>query len=174
MDLLAVLRRRLANVVRRAVVALIDDSPKMQLAQINVQTDGDTCDGCERFQEYGFSSVPLKGAEAVVLFVGGLRDHPLVIAIDDRRSRKRGLQPGEVCLYTDEGDFLIFERGGHVTIHASSDVTIDAPSLHLTGDLTVDGDITVPSGDVVADTVHLKTHRHGGVQSGGSLTGTPV
>ena len=47
------------------------------------------------------TSHPLPGADALVLAVGGIRQHP-VILIDDRRYRVRELAEGEVCLYTDE------------------------------------------------------------------------
>ena len=50
---------------------------------------------------YGITSHPLKGADALVLAVGGIRQHPIVL-IDDRRYRVRELEEGEVCIYTDE------------------------------------------------------------------------
>lgn len=43
----------------------------------------------------------------------------------------------------------------------------------LTGNLSVDGAINA-HGDVVADTVSLQHHKHGGVQTGGGLTSEPV
>ena len=50
--------------------------------------------------------------------------------------------------------------------------------LHFTGDLTVDGGIhatgkVTADDDVVAAGKSLKTHRHTGVQSGGSISGPP-
>lgn len=72
------------------------------------------------------------------------------------------------------------------TVTATSSVTIDTPATHITGTLQVDGHITgsgglavsggsgaVVSGDVTADGISLKTHVHGGVESGGSTTGGP-
>jgi phage baseplate assembly protein V len=108
--MVAPLRTQIANLVARAVVKLVTDSVKMQVLQLEV-LDGETRDGCERVQQYGLTSVPLEGAEAVVLFVGGRRDHPLVVAVDDRRHRKKDLQPGEVALYTDEGATVYLKRG---------------------------------------------------------------
>lgn len=113
--LTAPLRNRIANMVARAVVKMVSDSGKLQMVQLGI-LDGETREGCERLQEYGLTSVPLAGAEAVVLFVGGRRDHGLVVAVDDRRHRKTGLQPGEVALYTDEGDYILLKRGRLIEI----------------------------------------------------------
>lgn len=89
---------RVANSNARAVVTRIDDSKKLQTLQIGVQ-HSEPLDDAERFQEYGFTSVPLEGAEAVVSFPNGDHGHPLVVAVDDRRHRPTGLPPGTTCVY---------------------------------------------------------------------------
>lgn len=114
--LLRPLATRLANVVARAVVSLVDDSKQVQEAQISV-LDGETRE-VERFQNYGFTSVPLPGSEAVVVFVGGRRDHGLAIVVDDRRYRIKNLESGEVAVYTDEGDSIVIRRGGTIELNA--------------------------------------------------------
>lgn len=116
--LLAPLRTRIANMVARAVVRLVDDEGKLQVVQLGV-LEGETRDGCERFQEYGFTSVPLPGAEAVVLFVGGRRDHPLVVAVDDRRHRKPGLEPGESAIYNHKGSCVVCRADGSIEVTAA-------------------------------------------------------
>ncbi len=113
--LLAPLRNRIANMVARAVVQLVADGGKLQALQLVVGAD-ETRDGCERFQEYGFTSMPLAGAEAVVLFVGGRRDHGLVVAVDDRRHRMAGLEAGEVALYTNAGQSIVLKADGSIEI----------------------------------------------------------
>lgn len=45
-------------------------------------------------------------------------------------------------------------------------------TMNKDGNITTDADITT-TGDVIAGTISLKTHVHGGVQSGGSNTGGP-
>ncbi len=45
-------------------------------------------------------------------------------------------------------------------------------SIVIKGAVTITGDVTV-SGDVEAGGISLTSHRHGGVQSGGSTTGGP-
>jgi hypothetical protein len=68
---------------------------------------------------------------------------------------------------------LVATPDGNVTMTVAGTLTVNAPTTNWTGDINVSGDITVTGGDVVADGISLKTHVHGGVQSGGSNTGTP-
>ena len=187
LDLVRRLSRRIDNFIARAKVTLVDDGSAQQRVQLQTGPD-EVLDDCERFQPYGFSAVPNVGAEAIAVFAGGRRDHPLVLAVDDRRTRLNGLQPGEVCIYTDQGDYVIIRRGGAIEIKGATSVTITTPSAKFTGSLEVDGDcdfkgnvnvegssgITVPNGDVVAGAIDLKHHTHTGVASGGSNTGPPV
>lgn len=131
-DFLRNLSRRLANIVSRAVVRRVDDSTSVQTVQVTALSE-ETRAGIERFQEYGFTSVPLAGAEGVVLFVGGFRDHGLMVATDDRSARLTDLEPGEVAIYTDQGDKVVIERGGTIRVTASTKVVVDAPLVELAG-----------------------------------------
>lgn len=133
--LVAPLQRRVALMVGRGVIRLVNDALKAQTVQIDLLA-GETLTGVERLQQYGFSSVPLPGAEAVAVFPGGQRHHGIVIAVDDRRYRLAGLQGGEVALYTDEGDHLILKRGNtieittqHAVVNATTDATVTTPVL---------------------------------------------
>lgn len=126
------LATRIANMVSRAVVTRVDDATKVQAVQLDLLAE-ETRDDVERVQNYGFTSVPLEGAEAVVLFVGGRRDHGLVVAVDDRRYRMKGLESGEVAIYTDEGDSVVIRRGGIVEVTAATKVVLSAPTVELAG-----------------------------------------
>lgn len=191
--ILAPLSKRIALMVSRAVVSLVKDSFAMQGLQ--VQALADEVLDVERFQNYGFTSVPLAGAEAIVLSLGGHRDHAIAIAVDDRRYRKKNLASGEVALYTDEGDYILFKRGRTIEVVAGTKVKVTAPEVEviastkvrlatplveITAALTVAGLITGQAGIVLTggtathDGVNIgKTHVHGGVQSGPNTTGVP-
>ena len=123
--------RRIKLMIGRAVlIVLVDDSLKMQALQVSAASRRETLDDVERFQDYGFTSHPHVGAEAVLLSVGGMRQHPIVVAVDDRRYRVIGLEIGEVALYTDEDlvdppdedatrpHRIVLKRGRIVEIHA--------------------------------------------------------
>jgi phage gp45-like len=169
---LRAMRGTIRNAMSRAVVLLADDGKKVQELQIEA-LEGETRDAVERFQNYGFTANPLAGSEAVVVFLGASRDHGVVVAVDDRRYRLKELQPGEVAIYTDQGDKIVLKRDGNIEVTASTKVTITSPEVEISGDLVVNGDISVPSGDVTAGSISLKTHVHGGVQTGGGVTGAP-
>lgn len=109
------LQTRVSNLVARAVVQLVDDSAKQQLVQLGVMVGEDIDDG-EHFHPYGFSSVPLVGAEAVALFPGGDRGHPLVVAVSDRRHRPTGKPGGHVCVYHHTGAIIEFTETGDVAV----------------------------------------------------------
>jgi phage baseplate assembly protein V len=138
---LASLHRRLGLVVSRAIVKLVDDAAKLQGLQV-VLLDGEARATVERFQQYGVTSVPFAEAEAIALAVGGSRSHLVVLAVDDRRYRMKGMAPGEVALYTDEGDYVLLKRGRIVEVKAGTKLRVDAPDAEFTGNLQVAGDIT--------------------------------
>lgn len=106
---------RVANTAARAFVQLVDDSTKMQLLQIGV-LNGETIDGAEHFQPYGFSAVPLPGAEAIAIFPNGDRSHPLVFAAADRRYRPTDGDPGDVIMYGYQGAKVIMKATGDIEI----------------------------------------------------------
>lgn len=184
--LIAPLARRVRLMARRAVVRLIDDSQKLQEAQLAIFS-GEVRDLVERFQEYGFTSHPHAGAEAIVLALGGNTDHGAIIAVDDRRYRLTGLAAGEVAIYDDQGQVIHLKRDGHIhiygcnqlTVTAAEKITFDAPLVECTGDLLVGEDISA-TGEI-ADAAGVKkmsgmrqvfdSHTHPG-DSGGT-TGTP-
>jgi phage baseplate assembly protein V len=131
--LIAPLTRRVRLMVGRGVLALVNDSFKMQGIQVELLAG--EVRNMERFQDYGFTSVPHPGAEVAAVFVDGNRGHGIAIRIDDRRYRLNELQVGEVALYTDEGDKIVLKRGGIVEITASAKVRVVAPLLECTGDI---------------------------------------
>ncbi len=109
------LANKVLNTIARGVVQLADDGKKLQILQLGVLA-GETIDGAEHHQPYGFSSVPLAGAEAVVVFPNGDRSHPLVIATSDRRHRPTGGEPGEVTMYHHSGSKVIMLEGGNIEV----------------------------------------------------------
>lgn len=92
------LKTKIANSIASAVIENVDDSTKLQILQLTV-LDGEPVDDAQRYQEFGFSSVPLPGAEAVVVFPNGDRGNALVVAVDDRKYRPVGWDEGEAGTY---------------------------------------------------------------------------
>ena len=165
--LLGPLMQRIQMVVSRAVVTLVDDAPGIQSMQLTGLAD-EVIEDAERFQDYGFTSVPHPDAEAVVIFPGGLRSHALVVAVGDRRYRLKGLAEGEVAIFDDQGQSIILKRDGiridtpfAIEAFAGEAFRVTAPTIELIGDVVVGGeagqgkpiarhDDTVVAGKVVA------------------------
>jgi len=121
----------------RAVLTLVDDAKKMQSVQV-AGMDRETLDDVEHPQPYGFTSHPLPGAEAFMMFVGGDRSHGIALVIDDRRYRLKPLDGGEVALYTHEGSKIALRNGrlveidcDRLSINASDAVNIDTGSFEV-------------------------------------------
>lgn len=109
------LANRIGNMIARGVVSLVRDGKKQQILQLGALAD-ETVDDAEHFHPYGFSSVPLTGAEAVVVFPNGDRGHPLVIATSDRRYRPTDGEAGEVTVYNHTGAKAVFKANGDIEI----------------------------------------------------------
>jgi phage baseplate assembly protein V len=169
--------------VGRCVLAAIKDGAPAQLAQVSMLA-GEVRDNVERMSDYGFTSVPLPGAQGVVVFVGGERGHGVVIATGDSRYRLKDLQPGEVAIYTDEGDKIVLKRGNtvEVTTHtlvvkASTKVRFETPLVETTGQIKADGNIT-DTATTNARTMKgmrdvYNTHTHPENGTGGGTTSDP-
>lgn len=148
--LLGPIWRRIRLLVSRGVVRLVDDSMKLQRVQVSLL--GDQPAWAERFQQYGYTSHPHPEAEAVVAAIGGARAHLVALSVDDRRYRPKGLQAGEVCLYTDEGDEIRFKRGKLISVKAGSKLEVTAPQavFNCSTSVTLNTPKVIASGDIEA------------------------
>lgn len=122
--LAAPLVRRIRLSVGRGIVRLVNDTLKLQAVQVSLLAD-ETQDNVERFQEYGFTSHPLPGAEAIAVCVGGSRDHAVVIAVDDRRYRLQAIAPGEVAIYDDQGQKVHLKDNNEIHVVCLNKLTAD-------------------------------------------------
>jgi phage gp45-like len=131
---------RAIHTLARATINAIKDGHMMQTMHADM-FNNDSRQGIERVQNYGFTSsiIPRskskseqqqqdrtgatgqnvsperpkgEAAEAVLLFQAGQRNHPLAVAVDDRRFRPRLWKPGENAQYDDIGQVFALRRGG--------------------------------------------------------------
>lgn len=201
----------LRGLLARGVVESVDDSPMMRTVQAEF-LPGDIREGLEHFEPYGFTSRVKKGAEAIGAFFNGDRSHGVVLVTADRRFRLH-VEEGEVAVFDDQGQKVVLARDGIVvetpknltatvggnavatvkgtTTLKSGAVTIDAPSVHITGTLSVDGHIKgtgglavsggsgaavtgsiTATGDIKAGSISLQGHTHT-EQGDGAETSTP-
>ncbi|MEE1920314.1 phage baseplate assembly protein V [Pseudomonas asiatica] len=163
----------LTRMIARGTVALASAGSMLQTLQMRL-TAGEVKDDLEHFEPYGFTSHPKPGAEGVALFLGGDRSHGVVVCVSDRRFRLKELQPGEVAIYTDEGDTFVFKRGRIIELNtmtlkvkAGTAVEFDTPLIKTTGRIESEG-------DQVAAGVSQVSHVHGGITIGSSQTQKPA
>ena len=121
-------KRRIRTLMLRAIVQSVNDSSSIQLIQVKGLAD-EVLDKVERLQNYGMTSNPPAGSEAFVAFVGADRSAGVILAIENRTFRIKSLKPGEVCIYTDEGDYIKFLRNRKIDFHSGSTITIEAPNV---------------------------------------------
>ena len=124
----AALAGRLLLSITRGTLTRVTDTTKMQTADIRLLHD-EAIAGAERFQDYGFTSVPKPSdgsgtAEVITIFVAGDRSHPIVIRVDDRRYRIKGLQPGESAQYDDQGQQIYVSRSGIQILGGASNLPV--------------------------------------------------
>lgn len=189
----------LRGLLGRGVVESVDDTPMMRTVQAEF-LPGDVREGLEHFEPYGFTSRVKEGAEAIGAFFNGDRSHGVVLVTADRRFRLH-VEEGEVAVFDDQGQKVVLKRDGILvetpknltatvggnavatvsgtTTLKSGAVTIDAPSVHITGTLSVDGHISgagglavsggtgaavtgsiTATGDITAGSISLQGHTH--------------
>jgi phage gp45-like len=138
---------RIMHLAARVTLNVGDDLKMMQEMFIDGM-NSDMRKAVERIQSFGFSSVPLprdeadkqqkgsiggveqpKGpaAEGIALFLGGQRNHPVIIGVDDRRHRPMGLKPGENAQYDDQGQMTLLKRVGTFLLSCDDDGKGTAP-----------------------------------------------
>lgn len=176
------LQDKLAMMAAKAVVRLVGDTQGRQTLQVEILKD-EVRDGVERAQNYGFTSHPLPGSDAIIVCAGGSRERSIAVVVDDRRYRLQ-LQPGEVALYDDLGNAVKLLRD-MVKIEAVQHLEATAPTTKIVSEVTIEGSLTVngPStltGDITSTGTITNngkaidsTHTHTGVQPGGGSTGVP-
>lgn len=153
-QLLSPAAKRISNMLARGAVTLANAANKLQTLQVSLLSE-EAKDTLEHLEPYGFTSHPLPGAEVLAAFIEGDRSHGVVIVASDRRYRPINLAAGDVSIFDN--------RGHKITLTATGIVI--AANGHP---------VTVIGGDVIADGISLKTHKHGGVQGGSGQTGLPV
>lgn len=160
------IKARIRTLVTRGLVELVKDDKKMQALQVSGRFNF-LRDDVERFQQFGFTSHPPVGAECIMVMVGGKTDHPVVIAVDDRRHRPKDLAEGEVALYqVDETIRILLKADGKVLIGTT-------PAEFATRDDRNQIELKALR-DYVRDHVHPAPTASGGVGVSGTLTTQPT
>lgn len=167
MGLIQRLSHRLQAMVGRGKVLLVNDSGTVQTLQVQLGAL-ELRDGIARLAEYGFTSAPPAGSDAVAVYINGDRSNGVVIATGNQTYRLKGLGDGDAALYDSRGQSVWLTKDGIVFNGAGLPLVIrDTPTVTLE-DTTL---LSVPHGDVVASGISLVHHVHPDAQGG--LVGEP-
>lgn len=170
--------RRIQAVIGRGRVTVSDDAGSAQLLQVRLGPL-ETRDRTPRLAEFGFSSRPPEGSDALLVFVGGDRSNGVIIATGHQDSRPRGLDVGETIVYDLFGRSIRFTKDGAisiqangtpvvidgattVTIRATEKVRMETPLLEVTGDIVAGGNVSDSVRSMAADRIKYNQHTHGG------------
>jgi len=132
--MLSPVRNRVRLMVGRCVLEVINDSTKAQSVQITGMAD-EVRDDVERFQNYGFSSVPYAGTEGIAVSVGGNRAHQVIVATEDRARRPTGLAEGDVALYNSNGVRCLLEQCNDLVLLGNAPTDFVALASLVQGEL---------------------------------------
>ena len=177
-DAIRRLWHRVQSIVARARLPLVDDAGPIQLVQTRIIGD-EVKDKVPRMAEYGFSSNPPTGSDAIVLFLAGERSSGVVIATGNQRYRFKGLASGDVVVHDDRGRHVLFSAdgiivegntdpirvqtesdiiatsGGNITLQASGKIKLQAPTVEI---------------DATALNINATTNQVGDMHTTGALT----
>lgn len=181
------LQQRLANLIRVGRVHSVDhEAAKLRVAfgKDNVNVSGWVPWMTSRAGATREWNPPAVGEQVCLMNPSGQDNAGFALpgGIYRTDAPANGSAAGHVELDLPEAGAWII-RIGNVTIEAvngSTKITVGGSSLEVTpsklivvGDIEVTGGITTTE-DVVAGSISLQTHVHGGVEAGGSTTSTPV
>ena len=108
------LRRKLCLTVARGLIHSVDDEYKAQASFLYDEPKNKT----DIIQQYGFTSKPLKDSECIGICPGN-RENMVIIATDNKRYRPK-IKPGEVSLYTHEGDGIHLKDSNKMEIKTNN------------------------------------------------------
>ncbi|PML45212.1 hypothetical protein BCT76_02805 [Vibrio tasmaniensis] len=149
--LLAPIKRRITGAITRAVVSGVVEDLQRQNLQFKMHAD-ESVDDIERFQNYGCSSFPPIGSEAILAAIGGNLGNLVAVAVEDKKYRPKG-ESGDVFLYHLEGHKIRLTKDGKVVVtatdvifEAANSLTIISPETLIQGPLHVTGGISTDLG----------------------------
>lgn len=167
------LAARVRLVVARAVVRALDETRKVRTVQLSVLA-GETMGSVEHFQHFGLTSRPPLGTEAVIVCVGGSRDHAIAIAEEHRGTRPTGLlAPGEVLVYAQGGSRVHLKADGSVVVTAAAGLEV-SDDIDAGGNVSAGGDVADATGTLAALRNAYNVHVHSDPQGGSTGPPTPT
>lgn len=131
--LMAPLWTLLNQTATKGAIDSVDDSGAQQSVSV-VTGDGELLDKMERIQPIGLTSVPLTDDEVIVLILNGDRDHAIAIAVGGSSRRPTGLAAGEVAVWRDNSNKIVFRANGDIEVTAGGEIKLGTTVKALVND----------------------------------------
>jgi phage gp45-like len=169
-------------------ITATDDKGPVHRVQGRVRGTPETIDNMQVVQLYGVASHAPVGSDALAVFGNGDRSNSVIVATANQKARPRNQKPGEVTIFTDEGDTISLQRNHTIstttkTIATKADTatTIDSPQITLgpAGTERANGNVQFVNTDVTlahdpTAALHAATKEYvDAVAGGGGVTGPP-
>ena len=152
------LRNRLLQMVGRGILRVLEADGSAQRLQVELLAR-EVRGRIDHAQAFGVHTVPLEGAEVVVVFPGGNRGDGLALVVADARHAPDDLVGGESCLYDATGQRVHLRADGSVLIQTSGRLVVDG-DLEVAGSVSASGQVSDASSSMQAmrDTYNVHSH----------------
>lgn len=110
----------------RGKLTKVNAAQAIQSAQVAALAD-EVLQDVEQLQQFGFTSNPPVGSEAIVLPLSGQTSHGIIIATEHGAYRIKALAAGEVAVYNQSGASITLKNGRLIEIDCEI-LNIRAPS----------------------------------------------
>lgn len=132
------LYRRILMSSASITISATDDTGPVHKVQGKVRGTPETIDNLQVVQLYGIASHAPVGSDAFVSFGNGDRSNGVVHATANQKARPRNQKPGEVTIFSDEGDTISLQRDNTVAVttktanvKAETATTITSPDVKI-------------------------------------------
>lgn len=150
---------KLANRIKNLFGTGIATRIETGIVQLKLAT-GIVNDRIKRVHNYGFMSLPLPGAKAYTLFVGGDTSRGIAVCIEDERYEIE-LEPGDVAIHDHRGSFVHLHENGiktftpkTVDIEAGENTNVICKKANVTAAESVS--VTTEAVTITATTVTIE------------------
>ena len=127
-------------------------------AQVQV-LDNEVLGNIKLVTPFGFSHGPKPGSQSHMVFPGGDRSFGIALIVGDTRY-DMAMQPGEVAIHDDKGNYCHIKADGSMEVKSSVKVLATTPLFETSADCKIGGNLNVLGSVTVRgkDVSDLHTH----------------
>ena len=133
--MIEVLKNKIYLMIGRAILKAATNTTKTATIQVT-GLKGETISGIEYFSPYGFEGMPSAG-QAAIVFINGNRDQGIALALHDRETRPKTLEPDETELWSKFNNYVKCNKSGEVEINGKTDYAVAYTDLKAAFDKLV-------------------------------------